>query len=288
MLLFDVSADEWSNVVGFLSKDALTSAREIARMRGVCHGWRDLSLWKTWTKTFQIFPFDHSLPTILRPYMRHAIESGGLVAHKTCMEDLALNAPLLERVPEANGISRTRKYQIEDVLKEATIKYRTIASMEGHIALFNRRAAEQAELREARGARKRQVIELLKSLSISVSRMIHNNIKLYVSTGQGGFDAIREMVVGWKRTSDEELAIIKYTLDRMNTCRIWAESVGIMREEMYKKGNVTNYERNPVISEYLKHGVGDQETVTRACLEEKQALETRRLASFRVRRPKSN
>lgn len=117
----------------------------------------------------------------------------------------------------------------------------------------------------------------------------HDKIQAYICQGFhydstsedfAGLNEISQMALEKKRIKDEEIVKATGIIQRRRRVDEWASVIGL---------SSALYSINEVVSAYIYDDVGNEETVSRACRQEKDALETRRRESskdpeYRARR----
>ena len=267
----ELSNDEWSHINSYLFHDAFDSACDLANMSRVSRAWREVVSWKNWGNAFGFFPLQQEkFPDVLTPIMVCAREGDGTVARVSAMEHLKISTQTLKTVPHTTislGYGRVKYlYKIEHLFRAATKKYTTITKLEVNLERCRKAAATREKNRLLKEERRAQVLAVLRSLGVDYI-VDDNEIKTYIDKGKGSLDAIREKALVWKRERDERRAkevAIETRRTLVDRCAFDVE---------FRSGLCM---RNPVVLAYIYDGVGNAETVTRACLEEKEALESRR------------
>lgn len=266
----ELSQDEWSHVKSFLFHDAFESACDLANMSKVSRFWKEMVHWSDWSKAFGFFPLEKQFPRVLVPFMNCVREEGGTVHQKSAMEHLKLNAESLKTVPHKSiSLGRGRfkyLYKIEDLLRETTRKFGSLLKMETHIARCQKAAATREKNRRLREDRRLEVSALLHSIRADFF-LYDNEMRAYIDKGKGSLEAIRQTALERKRVRDVELAKVAARVKRRKCVEEWAASVCI---------SPALCERNAVVLVYIYDNVGDENSVVRACLAEKEALEARR------------
>jgi len=265
-----LSNDAWSHVIQYLFHDAFEAACDLANMSRVSRAWRDFVSWKDWASSFGFFPLQQEhFPDVLAPIMICAREGEGAVARVSAMEHLKIPAQTLKTVPHATfsvGYLRRVKYiyKIEDLFRAASVKYTTIAKLEVNMARCRMAAATREKNRLLKLERRDQVSHIFHSVDYFFD---DDEVRAYINRGGGTLDAIRETALARKRERDERRAkdlAIEARRSVVDRCAFDVD---------FRSGLCM---RNFVVLAYIYDGIGNVETVTRACLEEKDALKTRR------------
>lgn len=269
----ELGQDEWSHVKSFLFHDAFESACDLANMSRVCRSWKEVVYWSDWSKAFGFFPLEKQFPGVLAPFMVCVREEGGTVHQKSAMEHLKLNAEILKTVPHISiALGRGRfkyLYKIEDLLRECTRKFGSLSKLEKSVARCHKAAATREKNRRSKEERRLEVSAILHAIRAEYF-LYDDEMRAYVDKGKGSLDAIRQTALERKRVRDLELAKVAAIAKRRKCVKEWASSV---------RTSHALCERNVVVRAYIYDNVGDENSVLRACLEEKEALDSRRRQS---------
>ena len=208
--------------------------------------------------------------------MQSATKRQGLVDQKTAIEHLKLTAASLRSVPHdiiRLGMGRVRyMYPIDGVLRVATEKYGSVQALQLHLhKCLQRKAVREKNLR-LKLQRREELIKALHGINADFF-ITAKQSQTYVNTGKGSVEQVCETACEEKRVRDARAKKAAAIEKRRTAVSRWSRG---MVSAQY-------YERNAVINQYIYHAIGDENTVTRACEEEKTALEHRRQSSLQTR-----
>lgn len=268
-----MSDDEWSYVVSFLcKKDAWKSAVNLANMSGTCHTWRNMNLWQYWTREFKVFPFTSvGFPRVLVPFMESAREHNGVVTRKSAMEHLKLSGEALKNVP----LIFYKYRKIEDVLQAATSQYGSITALEQHVLKCKKCRASRERNKLLKEERELDVCDIL--FDIDAMYMMYSRtfkeLLLYVDKGKGNLDTILEKALEKKRVHDERTPMHDVISERPSILHYFLGQEIVADDDYYYIHE--RCEQNEIVIRYIFDGIGNDDTVLQACLEEIERFKNR-------------
>jgi len=171
----EIGPDEWSLVTSYLFDGAFESACDLVNMSRVSRTWREVVVWSDWSKAFGFFPLKGQFPRVLVPIMECARDNGTkelkkrrgqkasyswqaspwTIHREAAKKHLRLNAGSWMRLRAINyEFSRKggdkRLYLLDDVLREATVNFDSLASLEKRLVRCEKADATREKTRRMR------------------------------------------------------------------------------------------------------------------------------------------
>lgn len=253
--------DAWSHIIPFLGTDAWTTAVDVVNITKTCRVWKSIPVWTYYTHAFHIFSFK-TMPGCVKALMQAAAERHGLVNQKTAVEHLKITAGNLKPVPHKTvrlGMGRKMYlYDVGDVLQVATKRFRTVDTLEKHIAQCNTRKQRRRDLQQAKDKRGQDVQRLLHSMHADFILTNHLTVKEiddYVDKNRGSIEDIQRVALRLKQRYDTNQAKLRLIKERQALYREWIQEIRLSHHK---------YVDLDVVRRYIYDGVGTQHEIVRA------------------------